>query len=239
MTRNTRPLTLLVLVGVAIARVYAQSAPPADPKIIFKVAIPNNQREFHIGETIPLQLSFSSTVKNRYQINMAQYDRSGRMNYERFVVSPAHSAVDPLPPRMGFMGGLTSFKFRGSEPWTIKLNLNEWVRFTQPGEYRLKIVSRRITARDPTSSLGVSSVTARSDEIRLKIVAADPVWQKQVFNDAVKTLNKPGPSKPEQMEQFPTARRHAAETLPRVPFRNAADRRGSLRCFSCRCDRGR
>jgi hypothetical protein len=27
------------------------------------------------------QLSFSSAVKDRYQINMAQYDRSGRMNY--------------------------------------------------------------------------------------------------------------------------------------------------------------
>src|SRR5207244_10958994 len=73
------------------------------------------QRVFHIGETIPLQLSFSSSVKNQYQVNMAQYDRAGRMNYERFSVSPAEGAVDPLPASYsGSMGGLTSFRDRKS-----------------------------------------------------------------------------------------------------------------------------
>ncbi|HXQ72193.1 MAG TPA: hypothetical protein VN844_16980, partial [Pyrinomonadaceae bacterium] len=176
-----RPLTILLLTGVAMMRVWAQSAPPVDPQITLKVSVASNQREFRIGETIPLQLSFSSTVKERYQLNMAQYDRSGRMNYERFDVSPAQGAVDPLPGHTGSMGGLTSFRFLSAEPWTIKLNLNEWVRFTQPGEYRLRIVSDRLLTHDPTNQFGVSPVAARSNEITLKIVAADPVWQKQVL----------------------------------------------------------
>lgn len=208
-----RLLTLLLLAGLAIAHVCAQSAPPVDPKIVFKVSLAGSQREFHMGETIPLQLSFSTTVKDRYQINMAQYDRSGRMNYEHFVVSPAQGAVDPLPERQSFMGGLTSYKFLSPEPWTIKLNLNEWVRFTQPGEYRLRIVSNRVAVRDPANSFGASPVAARSNEITLKIVAADPVWQKQVFSDAVTNLDKPAPTKPEQMEQYKTTRRQAIETL--------------------------
>jgi len=95
---------------------------------VLEASIPSNQREFHIGEIIPLQLSFSSIIKDRYQINMAQYDRSGRMNYEHFIISPAEGAVDPLPTYTGGMGGLTGFGFLSSEPWTIKLNLNEWVR---------------------------------------------------------------------------------------------------------------
>ena len=211
-----RLLTLLLLAGLAIAHAGAQSAPPAppiDPKIALKISLANNQREFHIGETIPLQLSFSSTVKDRYQINMAQYDRSGRMNYERFVVSPAQGAVDPLPGHTGGMGGLTSFQFLSPEPWTLKLHLNEWVRFTQPGEYRLTIVSDRIAVRDPSNSFGVSPVSARSNEIILKIVAADALWQKRVFRDALSSLNKAAPTKPEQMEQYATARRQAMETL--------------------------
>jgi hypothetical protein len=212
MARNTRPLTLLLLVGVAVASVYAQSAPPADPKIVFKVSLVSNQREFRIGETIPLQLSFSSTVKERYQINQAQYDRSGRMNYERFIVSPAQGAVDPFPGHMG-MGGLTSFQFLSAEPWTITLNLNEWVRFTQPGEYRLSILSDRISVRDPSNAIGVSAVAARSNEITLKIVAADPVWQNRVLRDAVANLDKPAPRRPEQMEPYAKARRQAVETL--------------------------
>src|SRR6267154_1566944 len=127
-----RPLTLLLFVAIAVMRTGAQSGPPVDPKIVLEVSIATNQREFHIGETIPLQLSFSSVVKDRYQINMAQSDRSGRMNYERFSVSPSEGAVDPLPSHNGGMGGLTNFKFLAPEPWTIRLNLNEWVRFTQP-----------------------------------------------------------------------------------------------------------
>ena len=53
--------------------------------------------QFRIGEIIPLKLSFSSAARSRYQINTAQYDRSGRMDYERFELSPADGAVDPLP----------------------------------------------------------------------------------------------------------------------------------------------
>lgn len=208
-------LTLLLL--VAVARVGAQTVPPptmgVDNKILLKVTLATNQREFHIGETIPLQLSFSSAVKDRYQLNMAQYDRGGRMNYERFIVSPAEGAVDPLPTNTGSMGGLTNFQFLTPEPWNLKLNLNEWVRFTQPGEYRLRIVSDRITIRDPSNQLGTSPVAARSNEITLKIVAADPAWQKQVFREAVTNLDKPAPTKPEEMQQYEAARRQSIETL--------------------------
>jgi hypothetical protein len=213
MARTTNPLTLFLLVGVAIANVYAQSTPPADPKIVFKVSLVSNQREFRIGETIPLQLSFSSPVKDRYQINLAQYDRSGRMNFERFIVSPAEGAVDPLPGHTGGMGGISSFQFLSAEPWTIKLNLNEWVRFTHPGEYRLSILSHRTSVRDSSNAFGVSPAAARSNEITLKIVAADPVWQNRVLRDAVANLDKPAPHKPEQMDQYAKARRQAMETL--------------------------
>lgn len=208
-----RLFTVLLLLGTAIAPVCAQSTPPVDPKVVLKVSLANNQREFHIGETIPLQLSFTSDVKNRYQVNVAQYDRSGRMNYENFIVSPADGAVDPMPGHMGGMGGITSYTFLKPEAWTIKLNLNEWVRFTEPGEYRLNIVSNRVAVRDPANTFGVSQVAARSNEITLKIVAADPVWQKRALSEAVKILDKPDPAKPEEREQYTAARRQAIETL--------------------------
>ncbi len=144
-----RSLMLLFFVVITVVQTCAQSPPPVDPKLVLEVSIATNQREFHIGEVIPLQLAFSSNVKDRYQVNMAQYDRSGRMNYERFDVSPADGAVDPLPTYTGGMGGLTNFKYLGSEPWTIKLNLNEWVRFTQPGEYRIVVSSDRVACEIP------------------------------------------------------------------------------------------
>lgn len=211
--RPMRFLSFLLLVGIAVVHTSAQSTPPVDRNVVLKVSIASDQREFRIGETIPLQLSFSSTVKDRYQVNMAQYDRSGRMNYEHFTVSPAQGAVDPLVNYLSVSGGLTSFQFLSSAPWTIKVNLNEWVRFNQPGEYRLIISSNRVAVRDQSSSLGTAPVTARSNEITLKIVAADPVWQKRIFKDAVANLDAPAPLKPEQLEQYATSRRQAVETL--------------------------
>jgi hypothetical protein len=118
-----RLLTLLLLVLIAAVPTPAQSA-PVDPKVLLQVQIASNQREFRIGETIPLQLSFSSAVKERYQVNMAQYDRSGRMNYEHFIVSPAEGAVDPLATPNWGGGGLTSYQFLSSVPWTDHLRRN-------------------------------------------------------------------------------------------------------------------
>jgi hypothetical protein len=208
-----RLLTLLLFVAIVVVHICAQSAPPVDPKIVLQVSIATSQREFHIGETIPLELSFSSTVKDHYQLNMAQYDRNGRMNYEHFEVSPAGGAVDPLPTYMGSMGGLTNFKFLTPEPWTIKLNLNEWVRFTQPGDYRIVVSSGRVGARDPSSMSGTSPITARSNEIALKIVPANPEWQTKILRDAVAILDAHPPAKPQQTEQYTASRRQAMETL--------------------------
>ena len=125
-----------------VASSYSQNAPPTDSNVILHVSAAGEQNQFHIGEKIPLELSYSTAVKDQYQINMAQYDRSGRMEYEHFHVTPEGGAVDPLANRVGGIGGgLTGFKFLDVQPWTIMLNLNEWVRFTKPGEYLLTIDS--------------------------------------------------------------------------------------------------
>jgi len=203
-----RLLALFLFVGLCIGHACAQSMPPVDPNVVLKVSLAKDQREFRMGETIPLQLSFSSSVKNQYQLNGAQYDRSGRMGYEQFNISPAEGSVDPLPNLVGSMGGLTSFQFLTTDPWTIKLNLNEWVRFTQPGEYRLVVSSNRVEVRNPSSPSGTSAVTARSNEITLKIVSGDPVWQKRIFDDAVAKLDRES-NAPEQTE----TRKQALETL--------------------------
>src|SRR2546426_3458863 len=208
-----RFITIFLILCFLSGTLAAQSKPPRDTNVVLQVSIAGNQQEFHIGETIPLKLSFKTTVKDAYEVNMAQYDRSGRMNYERFVVSPAEGAVDPLPTNTGSMGGITGYQFLTPEPRTIKLNLNEWIRFTQPGDYRLIVTSTRVSVRDPSHPLGASPVTVRSNEIVLKIVPANAAWQKQVYDEVVAVLDGRAPIKREQMEQYTAARRQAIETL--------------------------
>src|SRR5437879_2815741 len=59
---------------------FSQSTASAtDANVVLRVSLVGEQNQFHIGEKIPLELGYSSAVKDWYQLNMAQYDRSGRM----------------------------------------------------------------------------------------------------------------------------------------------------------------
>src|SRR5436190_1491768 len=51
----------------------------------FSVRTRGGQVSFRVGEVIPLELSFSSAAPKTYQLDMAGYDRSGRLNAERFT----------------------------------------------------------------------------------------------------------------------------------------------------------
>src|SRR5207249_5722388 len=203
----------LPLVTSALAQPRESTpTPPIDPKIEFKVSLVGNRHEFHMGEIIPVKLSFSSRIKERYQLNAANYDRSGRMEYENFIVTPADGAVDPLADyERGMGGGLTGFTFLKQKPWTIQLNLNEWVRFTKPGEYKLKVSSNRVEMVDASSSRGTSPITAISNEITLNILPRDSDWEKRVYDQAVATLRTSSTVKPEDEENSPAYR--ALETL--------------------------
>jgi hypothetical protein len=212
---------LLAFATTALAQVPEETpTPPIDPKIDFKVSVAGNRKEFHIGEIIPITLAFSSRLKNRYQLDEANYDRSGRMNYEQFNVTPADGANDPLadyfsPESVHIGGGLTNFTVLTTKPWTIQLHLNEWVRFTKPGEFKVRVSSKRVEVLDQSSLYGASPVSTVSNEITLKIVPADPAWQRQVLNDLVAKLNAPESEPPKyQKHADPDApRRDLADTL--------------------------
>jgi hypothetical protein len=78
---------------------------------VLRVSIAGDQRRFHVGETTPIQLSFSTAVRDRYQVDMATYGGSGRTEHEHFSVSPSDGAVDPLANR----GGSISMTTDGSK----------------------------------------------------------------------------------------------------------------------------
>lgn len=209
-----RSLSLALVIALAANSPRGPSEPPVDNNVALRVSLATDEREFRIRETIPIRLSFSTADKGRYEINRAGYDRSGRMPYEQFSVSPADGAVDPLANRPGGIGGgLTTYKLLGPEPWTITLNLNEWLRFTRPGQYRLTTTSTRVAVKDPADPLGASPVTARGNQLVLNIVPATRAWQKAVYDEAMAALGRPAPTEPSGREAYTRSRREALETL--------------------------
>ena len=196
-----RPAVLLLLVvGLAVAEPDSEPTPPIDLGVQLQLSIDGKRREFYIGEIIPIKLSFSSRTRDRYKVDQAQYDRSGRMNSERFDVSPSDGVLDPLAEYFAdgvhISGGLRAIEFLEAKAWAIQLNLNEWIRFTRPGECKLKVSSNRISVVDPKSAFGTSPVTAMSNEVTLKILPSDAAWEKRTYEKAVYELKSKRPNKP-------------------------------------------
>jgi hypothetical protein len=165
---------------------FAQSNRIPDEKTnsAVQLILSSNKSKFYLGEVVHLDLAFTSATPKRYQINLARYDRSGRMNYEEFIVEPKQATQDPLHLYFNSIGvfiggGLTGFESLTVSPTIIHLNLNEWVRFERPGTYRVRVVSGRVNDSGVSSNPAAEAIEAKSNWIELSIVPPDPSWQQQ------------------------------------------------------------
>lgn len=155
---------------------------------------------FHIGERIPLQLDFTANPDAHLVATTASYDRSGRMGIESYEVSPSSGFLDPLKEYFAtgsFMGGgLRGIQELSDKPYTMHLNMNEWVRFDSPGDYTVVVHSTRVFRPDKMMFAGEPQPVT-SNAIRLHIVAATPEWQKATLAHAMQVLaTKPTQSGP-------------------------------------------
>ena len=153
------------------------------------ISLPDGKKSFREGEIIPLTLSFTSTVNNRYFADDRNYDRSGRLTLETYCIEP--QARDPLAGYFssgGFMGGgLGQTAPLSEKAFTASAELNEW-RQPAPGHYRLYIISHRVW-RPPdsreTTPYGRLSFSLRSNTIEFEIVKSDAAAQQKQLLDSV------------------------------------------------------
>ena len=139
------------------------------------------QSRFHIGERIPLKLTFSSPNDTDYLIAPLIRGRGGEFDCNRFeIVSPATGWSDPL--EMYFKQDLiwTGHGWRwpplkSSTPVIASVDLNGWIRFDQPGDYTIRVTSSCIREVQGTERYSLSNT------ITLRIVAATPEWQNEKF----------------------------------------------------------
>ena len=141
----------------------------------------NGQSTFHIGERVPLKLTFSSPNETEYLIAPLVRGRGGEFDCNRFeVVSPATGWSDPL--EMYFKQDLIRTghgwswpPLKKGEPVEASVDLNEWIRFDQPGEYTIKVTSFCVSRAKRSGRFSLSGT------IKLQIVPATPEWQNEKF----------------------------------------------------------
>ena len=175
----------------------ASLAAVAEPKQAnLEVHTDSGATTFHIGERIPLQLDYTAPPELHIFLDMATYDRSGRMPYETFAVSPSSSAKDPLKAYFGSsdgstMGGLSSPPEElSARPITLHMDLNQWVRFDQPGEYAITVRSTR-ASRSGAPFLKDQINSASSNSLHLRIIPATATWQKATLTRALQSFAEP------------------------------------------------
>jgi hypothetical protein len=219
-------LFLLFVFFEPIIRAHGQensTSPPAD--VSFTISTKTDATVYHVGEIIPLELTFTSSSSKSYQINMAAYDRSGRMAYEEFALQPEAGWTDPLKDYFSsfagfFGGGLTTFKTLSNAPIVISLELNEWVRFDSPGHYSVRVTTHRVSRinRQSPDTFANGGQALVSNELELAIVPATREWQDETLRNALDVIGhypanaKPGPQPAETLRAAMKTLRYLGNT---------------------------
>jgi HEAT repeat protein len=182
LTSAVQALTLATLVLTSSLSAQEES------HVSLTIGFAEGTSKFHVGEVIPVELSFKASTSDTYDMEMRNYDRSGRLNMEQFHVTPP--GRDPLERYYAtgafIGGGLGGPHALSGEPQAMQENLNEWVALDKPGHYSLYVTSGRVSRRMPDKD---EPVELRSNSLEFDVVAADPAWQQQTLTAAVTTLN--------------------------------------------------
>jgi hypothetical protein len=77
-------------------------------------------------------------------------------------------------------------------PTVVNLNLNEWIRFDQPGTYTIVVVSHRVSgvSTGRSGSLGTQSLGLTSNPIQLRIIPARKAWEEAELSSILNELEE-------------------------------------------------
>jgi hypothetical protein len=170
---------------------------PSD--VHFTLAVTKSPAVYHLGERIVCKLSFSTTTPGKYGIDSAGPLKESRGSVpETFTAIPKGGTADPyvdLSRQLGFgYGGdlLSSYNKLSSQPYVVRTDLNQWLRFVKPGVYRLRAQSSRVSLfTDHPSPTGADAVVVTSNEVKVTVLPADPAWIANEVSDIKKLLDSP------------------------------------------------
>jgi len=176
------------------------SSPAAQPLVTLTLRTADGRKQFHPGETIPIELEFASTIAGRFVVDGATYDRSGRLTIDTYKITPDRGVVDPLLDYLASFGdflggGIRGMGVLGDKPFVVKLQLNEWFRFDEPGIYALSVRSGRVIDESAGSLAMRGAVPVESNTVPIEILPRDDGWSRTQVAALVARLDRP-PSSP-------------------------------------------
>ena len=157
--------------------------------------------EFHVGEVILVDLLFVSDTPNAYERNRGISFPEYYPMPDNFSVEPTEGWVDPLGDyrkalfsaehsgRLPIARSTMSSKHvLGQEPYVLSLILNDYVRFSRPGHYVLRVEDTGVIRI--TTGLGAMTehLALTSNRLELVILPADSQWQQNKLRETLETF---------------------------------------------------
>jgi len=193
--------------GVVLATTVAAGArqAPSEPvDATLTVRLAAGRSAYAVGELIPLELEFRGQADADYYFSTGAYQR-GWKGTEQYEITPAGGFDDPLADYVASPGGVVGSSLSGlhpldGTPFLLRVHLNEWVRFTGPGDYRLVVSSRRLERYS-----GRPATALLSNPIALHIDPATPGW---AAAEAARAIHAIEDGQPDPLRRGITILRH-------------------------------
>jgi hypothetical protein len=157
--------------------------------------------EFHVGEVILVDLLFASDTPNAYERNQGISFPEYYPMPDNFSVEPSEGGLDPLDDyrkalfRAEHSGHLpiarstmSSKHLLGPEPYVLTLILNDYVRFSRPGHYVLRVKDTGVIPI--TTGLGAipEQLALTSNPLELVLLPPDSEWQQNELRETLETF---------------------------------------------------
>jgi hypothetical protein len=148
---------------------------------------------FHLFETIPIELVFSSTVPSTYSIELDEtMNFAGGTDY--YNVEPAQSTLLAWQAwgQRGVICCDSDRHLLSKEPMIFNRELTDYVRFEREGTYRVYLTTRRVF-KGPRKydDFKASTIVLTSNILTLTILPDDSEWDAQHLAETLCKLHDP------------------------------------------------
>lgn len=149
---------------------------------------------FHLYETIPIDLEFSSLQPSTYSIELDEHmNFAGSSN--TFEVSPADTTFVTFSvlSSPGAVCCDSMKRFLSPKPTILHRELSDYVRFKKPGAYSIFLFTNRVfRGLGKTDDFAPSKLTLASNVLTLNILPDDAEWDSQQLAESLRKLSDPG-----------------------------------------------
>jgi hypothetical protein len=187
----------IFIFGIALFLICAHPLGATNPEDIeFRAHLVNDTHAYHMGESIELEIVYSSQSEKKYQRNS-----TSSLENVNLRLMPSAGVVDLRLLRWegGWAGSVIGeMGYLSSQPVTQQLDLCAWYRFYKPGHYSITITSKEVSRlKSAEEGGGEEHLTLESALEEFDILPADPAWaagELSNIEEALRAAEAPGES---------------------------------------------